>query len=166
MLPRFLDLTEGDALEECQSCRSRQGECPVGAVDVSGSLDERTTGDPFDLQSHKSGTGADDICDRVLGTHLMESYGLRRDAMDFPFGNSDPLEDREGSSFHLGIQGALFNEFPDLRMVTAMAVIGVISMPMGVVMPSMSVLVTVGMVMMLGRYPLAAVVTLDTESPA
>lgn len=65
----------------------------------------------------------DDIRNAVEGADFMEVDVFRRLAMDFSFRHSDAVEDRNGVLLYERGEGALFDQFPDLRVGAAFPVV-------------------------------------------
>ena len=63
------------------------------------------------------GAGRHDIRNGIRRTHLVELHIPGGDAMDFPLGHRDPVEDRERAGFYIRDQGGLFQQFPDVAVI-------------------------------------------------
>ena len=148
VFPRLLDLPDGDAPEEGQRGRRREGECPVGAVDMTGSLLELSAGDGADPEVFESGACRDDVGDGILSPDFMEADILGRDPVDASFRFGDPAEDRECPLLDGGGEVAADEQVADFGVIQAMGmviVIPVVMMMVIVAMPALPVVVSVGM---------------------
>jgi hypothetical protein len=153
MFPWFIDLTEGDTLQERQCRRCGEGEGAVGAVNVTRSLDERSAGDLVEPQEFKSGACADDVSDGILRSDLVEADGFRGHPVDDSFRNGNALENSQRSLLYLGGETALGQESPDLCMIASVGMSRLMSVP-------------VILVVMVCITPCLAIIPLHPEEPS
>jgi hypothetical protein len=127
---------DGSCTEDLERRRSGQWHAPVGAADEACAFHNGAGTHAGTSQLIHREAGPDNVDDRINGAHLVELHFGRIQAVDLSFRDRNPLEDRQGASPNPIREGALFEQASDLRVASAVNVVGPV--PVAVVMSVVS----------------------------
>ena len=153
-LAGFIHLPKRNTGQNFKSRRSRKRKTAVRAFDPSPSFDKGRGLDAERSQCVEPGAGRHNVGDRIRGPHLVESDVLGRDAVDFPLGDGNALENGQGPSFDLRLQTRSLDEPANFAVRATM---GVVAVGM-VVIAVIAVIVPVGI-----DSPVPVIVRMDVE---
>lgn len=111
---RFIDLPDGNALEDFQSGRGRDRENAVSTFHRAMPVVKAGKINLFDSQTLDAYACAHDICYGIERSHLVEMDIFHRHPMDFSFGFGDAAEDGQRVFFDKRRERAFGDQRTDL----------------------------------------------------
>ena len=138
---RFIDLADGNALQDLQCGRGGDGENAMGAVNRPVAVVQAGNQHLVHSKSLNADTGADDIRDGIERPDFMELDVFGRLAVNFALGDRDALENGQRALLHELRQLAVLDQFADLAMAAAVR--------MRVAMPVLLMMVSVHLAAMI-----------------
>jgi len=112
----FVALSEWDAAKDLEGRGRGDREATVFALDPAPSLFEGRDVDALNAKGLDPDANADNVCDGIERSDLVEMDRFGGGAVDFGFGYRDPRKNREGVLFDEGREGTGFKQCLDVRM--------------------------------------------------